>query len=84
MNKNPLSYNSASTSINQQYKEKPGSNKPTNGSIYDTSSFNTVAVKVDKKKSGWMVVIWIAILLVVGVGLGLAFYVYMPNFKLPF
>jgi hypothetical protein len=84
INKNPLSYTPTSTSINQQYKEKPISDKPANGSIYDTSSFNTKSVKPTKKKSSWMVVLWIVVLIVVGVGAGLAFYTYMPDFKLPF
>jgi hypothetical protein len=84
MNNNPLSYTSSATSINQQYKEKSGSDKPVNGSIYDTSSYNTTTSKSVKKKSSWMMVVWILILLVVGVGAGLAFYTYMPDFKMPF
>ncbi len=84
MNNNPLSYTSSATSISQQYKEKSSSDKPVNGSIYDTSSYNTTTSKPANKKSSWMMIIWILILLVVGIGAGLAFYTYMPDFKLPF
>lgn len=83
MKNNPLSY-TPSVSINQQYKEKPVLDKPVNGSIYDTSSYNTASSVPVKKKSSWMIVIWIIILLIIGVGSGLAFYTFMPNLKLPF
>lgn len=84
INKNPLSHTPGATSINQQYKEKPGSDKSVSGSIYDANSYNKTISSPIKKKSGWMMVVWIAILLVVGVGAGLAFYHFMPDFKLPF
>lgn len=84
INKNPLSHTPGATSINQQYKEKPGSDKSVSGSIYDANSYNKAISSPIKKKSGWMMVVWIAILLVVGVGAGLAFYHFMPDFKLPF
>lgn len=80
--------NPLSTSINQQYSEKPSSAKPETGSIYDTSSYYKAVTKKKKKKSGWSWVLWIFVLLVVGVGAGIAFYYFvMPNFpglKLPF
>lgn len=84
MNNNPLGYTAVNGSINQQYAEKPSLAKPVTGSIYDTSAYNTTAAKPIKKKSSWMMIVWIIILLIVGVGAGLAFYYFMPNFKLPF
>lgn len=87
-NVNPLSQTPGSTSINQQYTEKPSSNTPQTNPIYDTSSYYKAVTKKKKKKSGWLWVLWIFILLIVGVGAGVAFYYFvMPNlnnFKLPF
>lgn len=87
-NINPLSYNLASSSINQQYSEQPSSVKNENSSIYDKNTFsNSVGIQ-SKKKSGWLLVVWILGLIIIGVGAGVAFYLYiMPNmsdFKLPF
>lgn len=84
---NPLSQPYASTSINQQYTEKPTTSQ-NNGSIYDANSYQKVTARKPKKKSGWMWVLWIVILIIVGAGAGVAFYfLVMPNlsgFKLPF
>jgi hypothetical protein len=84
MSSNPLSYSSANGSISQQYAEKPVIDKPVTSSIYDNGVYNAATSKPAKKKSSWLIVIWIIILLIVGVGAGLAFYYFMPNFKLPF
>ena len=77
---NPLSQTPMTTSINQQYTEKPSSDNPNNGSIYDANSYHKVITRQPKKKSGWMWVLWIVILLIVGAGAGVAFYFFvMPN-----
>ncbi|MEI7689941.1 MAG: hypothetical protein WCI79_03190 [Candidatus Saccharibacteria bacterium] len=84
----PFVQSTGATSINQQYTEKPASVEQTAGSIYDTSSYNKVAKNQPKKKSGWMWVLWIVLLLIVGAGAGVAFYYFampnLPGLKLPF
>ncbi|HEU4831033.1 MAG TPA: hypothetical protein VFS65_02590 [Candidatus Saccharimonadales bacterium] len=65
------------TSITQQYKEQPSSGEKASGAIYDTSSYHKALVKPAKKKSGWMWVIWITLLLVVGAGAGAAVYYFV-------
>ena len=86
LRQNPLSQTTAS--INQQYTEKPSSGDQNNGSIYDTSSYHKAVIHQPKKKSGWLIVVWIILLLIGGVGAGVAFYFFvMPNLvglKLPF
>jgi len=67
-------------SINQQYKEQPSSGDQTNGSIYDTDAYHKAVLKPVKKKSGWLMVLWIFLLLVVGAGSGAAVYFFvLPN-----
>ena len=84
---NPLSQLSK-TSINQQYTEKPSPAIKESTSIYDTSSYNKAVVRKPKKKSGWLMVLWIVLLLIAGVGAGVGFYFYIApnllNLKLPF
>ena len=65
------------TSITQQYKEQPSSGDQTTGAIYDTNDYHKALLKSPKKKSGWMWVLWIAILLVVGAGAGAAVYFFV-------
>lgn len=62
------------TSIAQQYKEEPNSGDQHNGAIYDTEAYHKPLAHPAKKKSGWMVVIWILVILVVGAGAGAALY----------
>ena len=65
------------TSINQQYTEKPSTGDQSTGAIYDTSSYHKNIVRPTKKKSGWMWVLWIFVLLVVGTGAGVAVYFFV-------
>lgn len=62
------------TSIVQQYKEKPTTGDQTTGPIYDTSSYHKALVKPAKKKSGWLMILWIVLLMIVGAGAGAAIY----------
>lgn len=62
------------TSIPQQYAEKPSTGDKDNGAIYDTKAYHTAMVSPAKKKSGWMWIVWIALLMVVSVGAGVAVY----------
>jgi len=64
----------ATASIPQQYKEQPSSGDQTSGAIYDTDAYHKALVNPSKKKSGWMWIVWIVLLLVVGAGAGAAVY----------
>ncbi len=68
------------TSINQQYQEKPSTGDQTNGAIYDTDAYHKAILQPVKKKSGWLMVLWILLLLIVGAGSGVAVYFFvLPN-----
>lgn len=62
------------TSIQQQYTEAKTSGDQTNGSIYDTDAYHKPLAHPIKKKSGWMWIIWVVIILLVGAGGGAALY----------
>lgn len=62
------------TSIAQQYKEEPSTGDQSNGAIYDTEAYHKPLAHPAKKKSGWMIVIWILVILLVGGGAGAALY----------
>lgn len=62
------------TSIAQQYKEEPSSGDQSNGAIYDTDTYHQPLEHPVKKKSGWMWVVWILLILLVGAGGGAALY----------
>lgn len=68
---------SGPTSIQQQYKEKPSTGDQTLGGIYDTESLHQPLGHPAKKKSGWMWVVWVLILLVLGAAGGAAAYLYL-------
>lgn len=66
-------------SITQQYKEQPNSGDQKTGAIYDTNSYHK-ALTPTKKKSGWLWVLWIVLLLFIGAGSGAAVYfLVLPN-----
>jgi hypothetical protein len=65
------------TSITQQYKEQPSSGDQNTGAIYDTDAYHKPLLQPVKKKSGWLWVLWITILLVVGAGVGAAMYFFV-------
>lgn len=68
------------TSITQQYKEQPSASVTTSGSIYDTEAYHQPLKHTVKKHSSALVVIWIATLILVGGGIGLAiYYVFLPT-----
>jgi len=67
----------APTSITQQYAEKPNTGDQNNGSIYDTDTYHKTMIVPAKKKSSWMWVMWISILLIVGAGAGAAIYLFV-------
>lgn len=62
------------TSIAQQYREEPSSGDQKNGAIYDTDDYHQPVAHPAKKKSGWMLVVWILLILIVGVAVGATLY----------
>ncbi len=65
------------TSIQQQYKEQPSTGDQTTGGIYDTDSYRQPLAHPAKKKSGWMWVIWVVVLLILGGAGGAVAYLYL-------
>lgn len=66
-------------SIPQQYREEPTTSDQTNGAIYDTSDYHQPLDHPAKKKSGWLWIVWVLILLVLGGAGGAAAYLYLLN-----
>lgn len=65
------------TSIIQQYKEQSAATDQKTSPIYDTNVYHKPLTVDGKKKSGWMWIIWIVLLLVVGIGAGIVTYFYI-------
>lgn len=61
-------------SIPQQYKEEVSTGEKENGAIYDTDTYHKPLAHPAKQKSGWMWVVWILLILIVGAGGGAALY----------
>ncbi|HET6746967.1 MAG TPA: hypothetical protein VFH06_02580 [Candidatus Saccharimonadales bacterium] len=61
-------------SIPQQYREEPSSGDQKNGAIYDTANYHQPLAHPAKQKSGWMWVVWIILILIIGAGGGAALY----------
>jgi hypothetical protein len=70
----------AATSITQQYEEKPSSGDKNSGAIYDTDSYHKALIHPIKKKTGWMWIVWILVIIVAGIGAGVVVFNYvLPN-----
>lgn len=74
---NAVSQPVGATSIAQQYKEQPSSGDQNTGAIYDTDAYHKALVQPAKKKSGWLWVIWMVALILVGAGVGAVVYNFM-------
>lgn len=61
-------------SIQPQYKEEPSSTKQEHAAIYDTDAYHKPLTHPAKKKSGWLWVLWIILLLALGAGGAAALY----------
>jgi hypothetical protein len=61
-------------SIPQQYREEPSTGDKANAGIYDTDSYHQPLTHPAKKKSGWMWIVWIIVILLIGAGAGAALY----------
>lgn len=67
------------TSINQQYSEQPSTSEQPAPVIFNTDAYKQPLAHPGKKKSGWLVVLWVFLLLVVGAGIGaLVYYQVLP------
>lgn len=62
------------TSIPQQYREEESTGDKANGAIYDTDTYHQPLAHPAKKRSGWLVVVWIIVILLLGAGSGAALY----------
>lgn len=65
------------TSIQQQYTEQPSTSDQTTGGIYDTDSYHKPLAHPAKKKAGWMWVVWVVLLLILGAAGGAIAYLYL-------
>lgn len=64
-------------SITQQYTPQPNTgDKPVAG-IFDTAAYKKPQGHAGKKKSGWLVIVWILLLIIVGAGIGAAVYFFI-------
>lgn len=64
------------TSISQQYQERP-STEQVSGAIYDTESYHQAVVAAPKKRSGAWAILWIILLIILGAGAGVGFYMFV-------
>jgi cobalamin biosynthesis Mg chelatase CobN len=62
------------TSIPQQYREEPSTGDHDNGSIYDTDTYHQPLAHPVQKKSGWMWVVGIVGILLLGAAAGATLY----------
>lgn len=65
-----------STSITQQYTEKAGTEQQS-GAIYDTENYHKPLAAVAKKHSGFWTILWILLVVILGAGAGVAFYLFV-------
>lgn len=61
-------------SIPPQYKEEPSTGDQHSGAIYDTAAYHQPLTHPVKKKSGWLWVVWILLILALGGAVGAALY----------
>lgn len=62
------------TSIPQQYREEAAAGEQKSGAIYDTETYHKPLAHPAKQKSGWMWIVWILVILLVGAASGAALY----------
>lgn len=65
---------------NVQNRKESDTDSQKSGAIYDTDNYHKALIHPTKKKSGWLWVLWIVLLLVLGAGAGAAVYLLVsPN-----
>ena len=62
------------TSINQQYTAQPSTGDQSHAAIYDAEQYPEPVTHPAKKKSGWLWVVWVVLLLGVGAGGAVVLY----------
>jgi len=67
----------APVAITQQYVEQPSTGDKPAGSIFDVDNYHKPIAHPKKKKSGWLMIVWIVLLIIFGIGAGAAFYFYI-------
>jgi hypothetical protein len=65
------------TSITQQYSPQPSTGDKPAATMFDTTAYKKPQAHAGKKKSGWLVIVWILLLLIVGTGIGAAVYFFV-------
>lgn len=73
----PASTTLATASIPQQYKEHPADDNQPSGAIYDTEAYHQPLAHPQKKSSGWLVVLWVLGLILLGGGIGALLYFFV-------
>lgn len=68
--------NPVAGSIPQQYAEQPSTGDQTHTPIYDTEAQAQPLAHPAKKKSGWLVLLWIFLLAILGSAAGIALYMF--------
>ncbi len=63
--------------ITQQYVEQPSTGDKPAGSIFDVDNYHQPIAHPKKKKSGWLMIVWIVLLIIFGIAAGAAFYFYV-------
>jgi hypothetical protein len=71
-----IAFPTAATSIPTQYAEQPSTGDQPTGAVFNTEAYKKPMAH-PKKKSGWLVVLWIFLLLIVGAGVGAAIYFFV-------
>lgn len=62
------------TSIAKQYRAQPSTGDQSHAAIYDASEYPEPVKHPAKKKSGWLWVLWVVLLLGLGAGIAVALY----------
>lgn len=70
----PDSTQSLTTSIPRQYSETPSTGDKESGPIFDTTTYHQPLSHPAKKKSGWMWIVWILLVIALGAACGVALY----------
>jgi len=67
----------APVAITQQYVEKAQTPQAESGAIFDTDAYHQPVSAGKAHHSGWMTVLWIFLLIILGAGAGVAIYTYV-------
>lgn len=74
--KEPVEEPAGPTSITPQYKAQPSTNQES-GAMYDTESYHQPVTVPAKKKSGWLTIVGIVLLVLLGAGAGWAVFTFV-------